>query len=91
MTIIMLLCLLTQPRVLFLKEGYKTNAEIYEYTLRLGHLPKHTVNILTKFQNENKIITETLNGGNPRKGSFYLNYKCWKNEPNKIKIKLIST
>ncbi len=65
---------------------FKTNAEIYEFTLHLGYLPKHSLAILTKFQNEDSLDVNSEVKVN--KGAFYLSYQNWKNSPSKIRVKL---
>lgn len=72
----------------FLKTGNKSNSEIYFFTLHSGHLPKHATQVLVKFQTNNKLVVTTKNGGIVRKGSFYINYKDYKGDPEKIKVKL---
>lgn len=72
----------------FLKEGDRTNSEIYVFTLHNGHLPKHATQVLAKIQTDNRLIVTSKNGSIARKGSFYINYKDHKNDPEKIKVKL---
>jgi len=72
----------------FLRTGDRTNSEIYVFTLHNGHLPKHATQVLTKFQTDNKLVATTKNGAIARKGSFYINYKDYKSDPDKIKVKL---
>lgn len=66
----------------------KTNSDIYDFTLKCGYLPKHANEILLRLQSINKLIIERHDGKVPRKSSFYINYKSWKNEPQKVSIKL---
>lgn len=70
----------------FLSGDFRTNAEIYEFTLNLGYLPKHSLAVLSKFQNEN--ILEVKSCEPIIKGAFYLSYKNWKRNPEKIKVRL---
>ena len=72
----------------FLRLGDRTNSEIYVFTLHNGHLPKHATHVLSKFQTDNKLLVTTKNGSIARKGSFYINYKDYKGDPEKIKVKL---
>lgn len=60
----------------YLSERKRSNAEIYEYTLRLGYKPSHANEVLRELQN-NKEIKVTMCGTcvDARKGSFYINYK----------------
>jgi hypothetical protein len=73
--------------IAFLKSGIKTNAEIYDFTLRSGHLPSHATQILIKLQNRRAISVKTSSGDIARGGAFYINYKDYKNTPSKISIK----
>lgn len=63
---------------------YRTNAEIYYFTLREGFLPKHTYEILKKMENEDKIVSLIPK----RKNAFYISYKNYRESPERIKIKL---
>jgi len=64
------------------------NGDLYEYTLRMGFLPKHAVEVLTLLQSHNKL--EVLSEGNEkiRKGSFYINYDNYKNAFSKVYFKI---
>jgi len=72
----------------FLKAGERTNSDIYVFTLHQGHLTKHTNQILSKLQDENRLIVLQKDGKMARKGSFYINYKDHKNSPDKVKFKI---
>jgi hypothetical protein len=72
----------------FIGDNVRTNAQIYEHTLRNGFRPTHAKETLQMLQNNGKIEVSNLQGKACRKGSFYLNYKCFKNEPQKALIKL---
>jgi len=76
-----------QKLIAFLK-AERSNSELYEFRVHNGHLATHTNEILMKFQNEGKLISLKADGSPARKSSFYLNYKDYKNEPKKIKLKL---
>jgi hypothetical protein len=65
----------------------RTNSEIYQFTLHNGHLTSHANEVLIKQQTEGKLNAVKADGTAARKSSFYLNYKDYKNEPNKIKLK----
>lgn len=69
----------------FLKEDLKTNGEIYEFTIRNGHLSGHANDILTRLQNEG-IIEVQSNSTTPRRGSFFINYKDYRDNYDKIKV-----
>jgi three-Cys-motif partner protein len=64
----------------FLQE-YRTNIDLYEFTLKSGFLPKHTTKILKK---ENLIFDREV-----RKNSFYIGYKeYYKKENIKYKVRI---
>lgn len=64
----------------------RTNGEIFEYTLRKGFLPKHTTQILKKLQIDNRLILKKNDNTKARKGAFYLNYKDYKSNFDKLTI-----
>jgi len=66
----------------------RSNGELYEFRVQNGHLSNHTNEILMKLQNESKLISLNADGSPARKSSFYLSYRDFRNQPNKIKIKL---
>lgn len=72
----------------FLIDNQRTNAEIFEFTLRCGFLPTHTVDVFKSLQENGKLIVESKTGEKLRKGSFYIAYKYFKNEPDKVCFKL---
>ena len=60
--------------------AFHDNNEIYEFTIKNGFLPKHTMEILKK---------EKLNFDRDiRKNAFYLNYDHYKNNNVKYKVKI---
>lgn len=69
--------------------SFRTNEEIYNFTLHNGHRPAHANQILTNLQKEGRIDSINPDGSPARKGSFYINYRDCKNNPNKIRVKLI--
>lgn len=72
----------------FLKAKPRTNGEIYEFTLRQGFLPKHTFEIFTDWQQNQKLNVILENGKDARKRSFYLSYKNYKDNFNKVTISI---
>lgn len=68
------------------KQKERTNGEIFEYTLRKGFLPKHTTQILKKLQIDNRLILKKKDNTKARKGAFYLNYKDYKSNFDKLTI-----
>jgi len=67
-------------------DNTKTNSDLYIFGLRKGFLPKHTNQILKKWQKDNpKFKVYLENGNEARKNSFYLDYKYHHgNNPKKI-------
>lgn len=76
---------LEEKLLLYLKEP-KSNGQVYEYTLHCGFLPTHATEVLTAWQKGGRLITKQKNGSKVRAGSFYINYKCYKDETDKITI-----
>ncbi len=72
----------------FLKNYERTNAEVYAFTLHQGYLPKHAVAVLTNLQNEGLLEVKSLEGQKINRGTFYLNYENYKNNPEKVLIKI---
>lgn len=73
----------------FLSENQKTNKELYEFTLKSGHLTTHTTQILKKWQDEKRLIAKTPEGTDGRKSAFYIAYKDYKaDQPIKLYISL---
>jgi hypothetical protein len=66
----------------------RSNSELYQFTLHNGHLPSHANEILMKQQTDGKLNAIKADGTAARKSSFYLNYKDYRNEPKKIKLKI---
>lgn len=61
----------------FIKSGItKTNPDLYIFGLNEGFLPKHTTEILRKWQRNNpKFKVYLENGNEARRNAFYLSYK----------------
>jgi three-Cys-motif partner protein len=76
-----------QKLIDFLKTE-RTNGELYEFRVHNGHLATHANEILVKFQTEGRLLSVKADGTPARKSSFYLNYKDYKANPEKIKVKL---
>jgi three-Cys-motif partner protein len=69
-----------------LKES-KTNAQVYNFTLHSGFLPKHTNEVLTALQNQDKLNVTLEGGKDARKKSFYISYDNYRDNPKKVNIK----
>lgn len=70
----------------FLKGGPKTSGELFEFIVRNRYLPKHGKEILQSIQDKLEIVAQ--NGDKARKGAFYLSYTNFKENPNKVTVKL---
>ncbi len=81
--------LLEQKLITLLSTGNKVyNGIVYEYTLRSGFLPTHTVEIFNSLQTEGKLEVTTEKDEKVRKGAFYINYENYKSSPKKVYFKL---
>lgn len=58
----------------FLKSKKCYNVDVYEFTLRQGYLPKHTVEIFENWQKNNLLKVFLSNNEMARKKAFYLKY-----------------
>lgn len=65
----------------------KSNAEVYDFSLHEGFLPKHTNDILNDLQKGGNLQVYNHDGTTAREGAFYINYQKYKEEPKKISIK----
>jgi three-Cys-motif partner protein len=74
--------LLADKLEVFLKEP-QTNAQVYEFVLRNGFLPKHANEIFKAWQHQGLQVTDAF-GNKARKSSFYLSYRYYRDEPNKV-------
>jgi hypothetical protein len=70
----------------FLKGVPRTNGEVYEFTIRNGHLVSHANDILTKAQNDGHLQVHSSDGKPIRKGSFHIRYKEYRDEYSKVKM-----
>jgi three-Cys-motif partner protein len=74
--------------LIYLKEKARTNAEVYNFTLNERYLTKHTTEIFVNLQGQSRLIVRKKDGSVPPKGAFYINYRAFKNEPDKVTIEL---
>jgi len=70
----------------FLAEQVRGNGEVYEFTLRCGFLPKHTSEVFRNLQRVGNLTVEDKVGSKVGNGSFYVNYKTFRDEPNKVRF-----
>lgn len=64
---------------------YKTNSDLYIFGLEKGFLPKHTNEILRRFQDTNSNFKVfLLDGKIARKGAFYIKYENYGKKPRKV-------
>ncbi len=64
------------------------NGKVYEFTLRNGFLPKHTVEIFTSLQTADKLDVLSDKEEKVRKGAFYINYDNFKDDQKRVYFKL---
>ncbi len=72
----------------FLVGEGRYNHELYEFTIRSGFRTCHAVQTLKAMQDGGELILERTDGGSVRKSAYYINYKCYKEEPHKLRIRL---
>lgn len=72
----------------YLKDAPRTNAEVYEFTLKNRHITKHTNEIFANLQEQNRLVISRNDGKPNKKGAFHINYKSYKNEPNKVVLRV---
>lgn len=72
--------------ITYLKEGPKTSGELFEFIIRNRYLPTHGKEILKSIQDKLEVTDE--NGNKARKGAFYISHLNYKENPNKVTIKL---
>ncbi len=77
---------LEQKMRAFLTEEVRGNGDVYEFTLQCGFLPKHTTEVFTNLQKLEQLIVEDKHGTRVRKGSFYINYKAFRDDPTKVRF-----
>jgi three-Cys-motif partner protein len=72
----------------FLKEGKRSNSELYAFTLRQSSLPKHTNEIFYNWQKNGLLEVQTPDGQKARKGAFYISYEHYNKNNKKVIINL---
>ena len=78
---------LAEKLVSYLKD-YRSNGDLYNFTLEHSYLPKHTYEILMDWQECSMITIEEYEGTRANKNAFYLNYDNYQKNFNRIKIKM---
>lgn len=76
---------LFKKRVISFSQDYRSNNELYQFTLENGCLPMHTCEILKQLQKDGRLEAEP---SDTRKSSFYLNWKYYKNQEVKAKFRI---
>ncbi len=66
-------------------QDFRSNNELYKFTLENGCLPMHTCEILKGLQKNGRLETEP---SDTRKSSFYLNWEYYKNQEVKAKFRI---
>lgn len=70
----------------FLRSGDRTNGEVYEFTIRNGHLVSHANEILTKIQSDGHLSVIPRHGEKVRNGSFHIRYQEYRDDFDRIRI-----
>ena len=70
----------------YIKTSNATNGQIYEFTLRQGFLPKHTVEVFKDWVKSGKLAVNLRNGDKARKNSFYIAYNHYKTNEGFSKV-----
>lgn len=66
-----------------------SNLDLYEFTIKKEHLPKHTNQLLKKWQNEGTLKVTDVESNKPaRKNSFYISYEHYKSKIPKVNFNL---
>jgi hypothetical protein len=68
---------------------WRTNKELYEFTLNSGFLPKHISPILKNLKLKDLLEIERLDGVASEPMSFFLTYENYKEKDLKLKLKLV--
>ncbi len=76
---------LFEKRLISFLQDFKSNNELYKFTLENGCLPMHTNEILRGLQKNGRLESEPTD---IRKSSFYLNWNCYKNNEVKAKFRI---
>ena len=66
-------------------QDFRSNNELYKFTLENGCLPTHTGEILKELQKNGRLENEP---SDTRKSSFYLNWRYYKNQEIKAKFRI---
>ena len=73
----------------YLATQERSNAEVYEYILRIGYKKTHANEVLRDLQTNNRIVVRRCDDQKVKKGAFYLNYQDAKDKQfPKVYIKL---
>lgn len=72
----------------FLRDNVRTNGEIYEFALSSGFLPKHAGEVFENLQENGQLVVTSRTGEKVRRKAFYLNYKTYRDDHDKVSFKL---
>lgn len=76
---------LFEERLITFLRDFRSNNDLYEFTLRNGCLPRHTFEILCKLQKDRRLEVDP---SDTRKSSFYINWKTYNRKIVKVKIRV---
>jgi three-Cys-motif partner protein len=72
----------------FLRDTHKTNGQIYEFTIRNGHLTSHANDILRKIQTDGHLEVKLKDGTLFTGRSFFINYQEYRDNYDRIRLKI---
>lgn len=72
----------------YLKQGSKNNSDVYKFVLHNGYLPTHATKVLTSIQQRGILQVKSMGDDKIKKGAFYINYKCFRDEPSKVTFEI---
>jgi three-Cys-motif partner protein len=75
-----------KKRLVAFLQDFRSNNELYEFTLENGCLPKHTRELLEGLGKDGRLEVKP---SDTRKRAFYLNWKNYKNQEVKAKFRII--
>jgi three-Cys-motif partner protein len=76
---------LFKDRIMGFLQDYKSNNELYQYTLENGCLPKHTNDILKELQKDRRLEAKP---SDTRKRSFYINWENYRKQKIVAKFRI---
>jgi len=76
---------LFEERLITFLQDFKSNNDLYEFTIKNGCLPRHTYEILCKLQKDRRLEVEP---SDTKKRSFYINWDNYNRRIVKVKVRV---